>query len=74
MLVRGVVMPKGNYQLKHISSSPDVLNAIWNPLEKVFTAGIGLPRTVNKHLKYSITGPNLESTSTGFVDTLLDWF
>ena len=29
---------------------------IWQPLEQVFTAGIGLPRTVNKHLKYSIHG------------------
>ena len=54
MIVLGVAVPKGNYPLKHISSSQDVLNAIWSPLEQVFTAGIGLPRTVNKHLKYSI--------------------
>ena len=47
MIVLGVAVPKGNYPLKHISSSQDVLNAIWNPLEQVFTAGIGLPRTVH---------------------------
>ena len=51
MIVRSVAMPKGNYQLKFISSSQDALDKIWNPLEQVFTVGIGLPRTVNKHLK-----------------------
>ena len=62
MIVLGVTLPKGNYPLKHISSSQDVLNAIWNPLEQVFTVGIGLPRTVNKHLKYSIHGSLADST------------
>ena len=62
MIVLGVAVPKGNYPLKHISSSQDVLNAIWSSLEQVFTAGIGLPRTVNKHLKYSIIGSLADST------------
>ena len=39
MIVLAVAMPKGNYQLKHISSSPDALAKIWNPLEQVFTVG-----------------------------------
>ena len=42
MIVLGVAVPKGNYPLKHISSSQDVLNTIWSPLEQVFTAGMGL--------------------------------
>ena len=46
MIVLSVAMPKGNYQLKHISSSPDALAKIWSPLEQVFTVGIGL-RTQN---------------------------
>ena len=39
MIVLGVAQPKGNYQLKHISSSQDVLNAIWNPLEQFLQQG-----------------------------------
>ena len=62
MIVRNVAMPKANYQLKHISSSQDTLDRIWQPLEQVFTSGIGLPRTVNKHLKYSIHGSLSDST------------
>ena len=41
MIVRGAAMSKGNYQLKHISPSQDSLDKIWNPLEQVFTVGIG---------------------------------
>ena len=61
-IVRNVAMPKANYQLKHISSSQDTLDRIWQPLEQLFTSGIGLPRTVNKHLKYSMHGSLSDST------------
>ena len=62
MIVRNVAIPQANYQLKFISSSPDTLDAIWKPLEQVWTTGIGLPRTVNKHLQHSIRGSLSDST------------
>lgn len=62
MIVRSVARQQANYQLKHISSSQDTLDRIWKPLEQVFTSGIGLPRSVNKHLKHSIYGSLSDST------------
>jgi hypothetical protein len=62
MIVRGVALPEGNYQLRQISSSQGTLDGIWKPLEQVFTSGIGLPSSVNKHLKYSIYGSLSDST------------
>ena len=62
MIALNVAKPQANYQLIHISSSQSTLDKIWQPLEQVFTSGIGLPRTVNKHLKYSIYGSLSEST------------
>ena len=62
MIVRNVAMPKANYQLKYISSSQDRLDSIWKPLEQMWTSGIGLPRTVNRHLQQSINGSLSDST------------
>jgi hypothetical protein len=71
MIVRNVAIPKANYQLKFISSSQDALDSIWKPLEQVWTSGIGLPRTVNKHLQQSIHGSLSDSTWIEKVFTLV---